>query len=83
MGARAGLDAVVRRNIPSPYRDSNPHPSSPQSSAIPLSYPGSSADRNSTDIPYTSSTTQRTDLQFHTDAHTLIHTQQKYFIQLR
>jgi len=29
VGPRAGLDAVVRRKIPSPYRDSNPQSSSP------------------------------------------------------
>jgi hypothetical protein len=39
VGPRAGLDAVVRRKIPSPYRDSNPLSSSPKPSAIPLSYP--------------------------------------------
>jgi hypothetical protein len=38
---RAGLDVVVKRKIPSHYRDSNPRSSSPQPSAIPLSYPGS------------------------------------------
>jgi hypothetical protein len=41
VGPRAGLDAVVKRKIPSPCRDSNPRSSSPQSSAIPLCYPGS------------------------------------------
>jgi len=29
MGPRASLDAVVRRKILSPYRDSNPRSSSP------------------------------------------------------
>jgi hypothetical protein len=29
VGPRAGLDAVVKRKIPSPYRDSNPLSSSP------------------------------------------------------
>jgi len=38
VGPRACLDAVVKRKIPSPCRDSN----SRASSAIPLSYPGSS-----------------------------------------
>jgi hypothetical protein len=38
----AGLDAVAKRKIPSPCPDSNPRSSSPYSSAIPLSYPGSS-----------------------------------------
>jgi hypothetical protein len=28
-GARTGLDAVVKRKIASPYRDSNPRSSSP------------------------------------------------------
>jgi hypothetical protein len=28
-GSRASLDVVVRRKIPSPYRDSNPQSSSP------------------------------------------------------
>jgi hypothetical protein len=41
VGPRAGLDAVVREKIPSPYRDSNPRSSSQYPSAIPLSYPGS------------------------------------------
>jgi hypothetical protein len=40
VGPRAGLDAV-KRKIPSPCGVSNPRPSSPQSSAIPLSYLGS------------------------------------------
>jgi len=26
VGPRAGLDAIVKKKIPSPYRDSNPHP---------------------------------------------------------
>jgi hypothetical protein len=40
VGPKAGLDAVVvMGKIPSPYRDSNPRASSPQPSAIPLSYP--------------------------------------------
>jgi hypothetical protein len=34
-GPRAGLDAVVKREIPSPCRDSNPWSSIPQRSAIP------------------------------------------------
>jgi hypothetical protein len=37
MDPRAGLDAVVKRRIPSPYRDANPV----SSSAIALSYLGS------------------------------------------
>jgi hypothetical protein len=40
---KAGLDVVVKRKIPSPYRHSNPQSYSPLPSAIPLSYPGSSA----------------------------------------
>jgi hypothetical protein len=39
----AGLDAVVKRKIPSPCRDSNLRSSRPSLSAIPLSYPGSNA----------------------------------------
>jgi hypothetical protein len=39
VGLRAGLDAVVKRKIPSPYRDSNPRPSRLYPSAIRLSYP--------------------------------------------
>jgi hypothetical protein len=38
VGSRAGLDAVMWRKIPSPYRDSNTPSSSQQPSAIPLSY---------------------------------------------
>jgi len=38
---RAGLDAMVKRKIPSSCRDLNPHSSSPQPSAILVSYPGS------------------------------------------
>jgi hypothetical protein len=38
MGPRAGLDAVVERKNPSPYRDSNPRSSSPLPSDIPLNY---------------------------------------------
>jgi hypothetical protein len=41
VGPRAGLDALVERNIPSPCRGSNPRWSSPYPSAIPLSYHGS------------------------------------------
>jgi hypothetical protein len=41
VGPRAGLDAVVKRKIPSLCRDSNSRSSSPQRSVIPLSYPGS------------------------------------------
>jgi hypothetical protein len=40
VGPRVGLDAVVKRKIPSPCRDSNPRSSSPYPNAIPLSYPG-------------------------------------------
>jgi hypothetical protein len=40
VGPRAGLDAVVKRKIPSSCRESNPPSSSPQPSDIPLSYPG-------------------------------------------
>jgi hypothetical protein len=29
LGSRASLDAVVKRKLPSPYRDSNPPSSSP------------------------------------------------------
>jgi hypothetical protein len=39
MGPRAGLDAVVRRKIPSLCRHSNYRSSSPWPSALPLSYP--------------------------------------------
>jgi hypothetical protein len=38
VGFRAGLEAVVKRKIPSPSRDMNPRSSSPQPSAIPLSH---------------------------------------------
>jgi hypothetical protein len=38
VGPRAFLGTVVKRKIPSPYRDSNPRTSNPQSSATPLSY---------------------------------------------
>jgi hypothetical protein len=38
---RAILDAVTKRKIPSPYRDSKPRSSSPWPSAIPLNYPSS------------------------------------------
>jgi len=41
VGSRAGLDAAVKRNIPSPRLDSNTRSSSPQFSGTPLSYPGS------------------------------------------
>jgi hypothetical protein len=41
VGLRAGLDAVVRRKIPIPYRDLNTRSSSPKPSTTPLSYPGS------------------------------------------
>jgi hypothetical protein len=41
VGPRTGLDTMEKRKIPSPCRDSNPRSSSPQPSAIPLSYPGS------------------------------------------
>jgi hypothetical protein len=41
MGPRAGLNAVVKRKIPSPFRDPNPRPSIPYPSAISLSHPGS------------------------------------------
>jgi hypothetical protein len=41
MDPRAGLDAMVRRKIPIPYRDSNPQSCGPYSSAVALSYPGS------------------------------------------
>jgi hypothetical protein len=43
LSPRAGLDAVVKRKIPSPCRDSNPRSSSPQPSSIQLSYLGSSS----------------------------------------
>jgi hypothetical protein len=39
VGPTAGLDAVMKRKIPSPCRESNTR----SSSAIPLSYPGSYA----------------------------------------
>jgi hypothetical protein len=42
VGPRAGLDAVVRRKIPSSYRDSNPRSPSPQLRPIPLNYLSSS-----------------------------------------
>jgi hypothetical protein len=35
VGPRAGLDAVVKRKIPSPYRDSNNRSSSPRPNATP------------------------------------------------
>jgi hypothetical protein len=54
VGARAGLDAVVKRKIPSPCRDSNPLSSSPYSSPIPLSYADSFSSSYSTKIVYTS-----------------------------
>jgi len=38
---RPGLDAVVKREIPSSCRDSNSRSSSPQPSGIPLRHPGS------------------------------------------
>jgi hypothetical protein len=38
-GHRTGLEAVVKRKIPRPFRDSNPQSHSPWLSAIPLSYP--------------------------------------------
>jgi hypothetical protein len=40
-GPGTGLDAVVKQKIPRPCRDSNPRSSSPLSSTVPLSYPGS------------------------------------------
>jgi hypothetical protein len=40
VGPRAGLDAVVKRKIPSFCRDSNPRSYSPYPSAIPLSCAG-------------------------------------------
>jgi hypothetical protein len=39
VGPRAGLNAVVKRKIPSPCRDSNPRLSKPQPSGLLLSYP--------------------------------------------
>jgi hypothetical protein len=42
VGPRAGVDAVVKKKIPSIFRDSNPRSFTPYSSTIPLSYPGSS-----------------------------------------
>jgi hypothetical protein len=45
VGPRAGLVAVVKRKIPSHCRKSKPRSSSPQPSAITLSYPGSSCDK--------------------------------------
>jgi hypothetical protein len=39
VGPSAGLDAVVRRKIPSPCWDSNPRSSSPLPSAVSLNYP--------------------------------------------
>jgi hypothetical protein len=41
VGPRAGPDTVVKRKIPSPCRDSDPRLWSPESSTVPLSYPGS------------------------------------------
>jgi hypothetical protein len=41
VGLKAGLDAVMKRKIRSPCRNSNPQSSKPVPSAIPLSYPGS------------------------------------------
>jgi hypothetical protein len=41
VGPRTCVDTVVKSEIPSLCRDSKPQPSSPQPSAIPLSYPGS------------------------------------------
>jgi hypothetical protein len=41
VGLRAGLDTVVKRKIPNLIRDSNHRSSSPQPSAVPLSYLGS------------------------------------------
>jgi hypothetical protein len=41
IGGWVGPRAVVRRKIPSPYRDSNHRSSSPKPSDTPLSYPGS------------------------------------------
>jgi hypothetical protein len=41
VGPRAGLDVVVKGEIPCPSWNSNPRSSSPQPSAIPMSYPGS------------------------------------------
>jgi hypothetical protein len=41
VGIRAVLDAVVKRKIPSPYRDSKHRTPNPWPSVIPLSYPGS------------------------------------------
>jgi hypothetical protein len=40
VGLWAGMDVVVRRKIPSPYRDSKPQSYSPEPRAIPLSNPG-------------------------------------------
>jgi hypothetical protein len=41
VGPRAGLDALVKRKIPTSCTDSNPRSSTPVASAVPLSYPGS------------------------------------------
>jgi hypothetical protein len=41
VGPKAGLDAVVKRKIPSPCQDWNPQTSSPLPRAISLSYPSS------------------------------------------
>jgi hypothetical protein len=49
VGPRAGLDAVVRRQIPSPDGDSNPRSSSPYPSALPPRHPGS---RNNNNNPW-------------------------------
>jgi hypothetical protein len=38
VGPKAGLEAVVKRKISRPYRDSNPRSFSPYTSAILLSY---------------------------------------------
>jgi hypothetical protein len=41
VGPRAGLDAVSKRKIPSPRRDSNPYHPARSQSLYRLSYPGS------------------------------------------
>jgi hypothetical protein len=41
VGSRVGLDIVVNRKIPTPFRDSNSRLSSPKPSITLLSYPGS------------------------------------------
>jgi hypothetical protein len=43
MDPRAGLDAVVKRKIPSPCWDFNPLSSSMQPTTTSMSYPGSNA----------------------------------------